>query len=253
MALTTAGDLIAFALRTAGVVGVGQTASAEDANDGLVLLASMLAQWQRERWLVPALVDTAFVSTGATSYTVAPTGNFAIARPDKLNAAYVRLLSSAPLSVDYPLAIIEAREDWSMITVKTLPSFPVAVFYDSAWPTGVLHVWPVPIAAIYEIHIVTKTILPVYTALTDPITLPPDYTEALIYSLAVRLCINYGMEPRPSLVGALRLTMNTLRMANTQIAVLGMPPGLGGVCDSGVNMVGTGLGSAFVLNQSAVL
>src|SRR3954468_12994606 len=253
MALTTAGDLISFALRTAGINGVGQTPMAEDANDGLVLLTAMLAQWQRQRWLVPALVDTAFVSTGAVSYTVAPTGNFAIARPDKLDAAYVRLLSSAPLSVDYPLTIIEAREDWSLITVKTLPSFPVAVFYDSAWPTGVLHVWPVPIASIYEIHIVTKTTLPSYTGLTDPINLPPEYTDALIYSLAVRLCMNYGMDPRPSLVGAMRVALNTLRMANVQVSALGMPAGLGGVCGTSTSMVGTGLGSAFVLDQGAVL
>src|SRR3954469_6068785 len=228
MALTTAGDLINFALRTSGVLGVGQTAAAEDSFDALVLLTAMLAQWQRQRWLVPALVDTALTSTGAVSYTVGATGDFAIARPDRLDAAYVRLLSSAPLSVDYPLTIIESREDWSLITVKTLPSFPVAVFYDSAWPTGVLHVWPVPIASIYEIHIVTKTTLPSYTGLTDPINLPPEYTDALIYSLAVRLCMNYGMDPRPSLVGAMRVALNTLRMANVQVSGLGMPAGLGG-------------------------
>jgi hypothetical protein len=255
MALTTAGDLITFALKTAGVLGVGQTASAEDANDGLVLLSAMFAQWQRQRWLIWSLVDTALTSTGATTYTVGLTGDFAIARPDKIDSAFVRLLSSNPTPIDWPLVIIEAREDYNLIAAKTLQSVPVALFYDSAYPTGILRIWPVPPASIYEIHITTKVKLPALTALTDLLTVPPEYTEALIYSLAVRLCMNYGIEPRPSLVGAMKVAMNTLRLANTQIESLLIPGELlGPRCYSDYSkFVGTGLGSAFVLGQGTVL
>jgi hypothetical protein len=132
---------------------------------------------------------------------------------------------------------------------------PVALYYDSAYPTGILRIWPVPPASIYEIHITTKVKLPALTALTDLLTVPPEYTEALIYSLAVRLCMNYGIEPRPSLVGAMKVAMNTLRLANTQIESLLIPGELlGPRCYSDYsNFVGTGLGSAFVLGQGTVL
>jgi len=252
MALTTAGDLISFALRTAGVLGVGQTASAEDANDSLVLLSAMLAQWQRQRYLVWSLVDTALTSTGALTYTVGPTGDFAIARPDRIDSAFVRLLSTSPTPIDWPLSIIESREDYNLITAKTLESVPVALFYESSYPTGVLHIWPIVPDALYSIHITTKAALPALTALTTPLAMPPEYTEALIYALAVRLCMNYGIDPRPSLVGAMRLAMNTLRMANTQVPQLGMPSDLSGRYSNG-GMVGVGLGRAFVLDQGAVL
>jgi hypothetical protein len=233
MALSTAGDLITLALRNAGVNGVGQSPSFEDANDGLMILSAMVAGWQRKRWLVWSLADTSLVSTGAASYTVGPAGDFAIARPDKLEAAYARLLTSGPNYLDAGLGIIEAREDWSQISLKTLTTFPSAVFYDSAWPTGVLHVWPVPAASIYEIHIVTKATLPVFGALTDPLNLPPEYIEALLYSLAVRLAMNYGLQPQPAHVQAMRAALNTIRMANTEIATLGMPAGVSGRAGSG--------------------
>lgn len=233
MALGTAGDLITLALRTAGVNGVGQTPSAEDANDALVILSAMVAGWQRKRWLVWSLVDTALVSTGAASYTVGPAGDFAMARPDKLQAAYARLLSTAPNYVDFGLGIIAAREDWSQIGLKALTTFPSAAFYDSAWPAGVLHVWPIPAAALYEIHIVTKAPLPVFANLTDPLNIPPEYTEALVYSLAVRLAMNYGLQPQPAHIQAMRAALNTIRLANTEVATLSMPAGVSGRAGSG--------------------
>jgi hypothetical protein len=41
--LPTAGSIINLALKTAGVLGVGQTPQAEDANDALTFLNMMLA------------------------------------------------------------------------------------------------------------------------------------------------------------------------------------------------------------------
>ncbi len=52
--MTTARDLIQDALKEATILGVGQTALAEDINDGMKMLRRMLAQWQKRRWMVPA-------------------------------------------------------------------------------------------------------------------------------------------------------------------------------------------------------
>lgn len=253
MAITTAGDLVAFALRTSGINGVGQPPSAEDANTGLALLSMMVAQWQRRRWLVWDLAEATKVSTGATSYTVGPAGDFAVARPDRLESAFVRLLNSGPNTIDYPLAIIESREDYNAITVKNLSTFPAYVFYDSAWPVGVVHPWPVPPAGTYELHLFIKAPLPTYAALTDALNLPPEYLEAALYSLCVRLSMNYGLDPRPAHVSAMRAALNVIRMANTQVATLGMPAGLGGRRNGDAGMVGAGLGRAFILDQGEVL
>ena len=70
MALNTAQDLIDFALRVSSVNGQGQTASASDEADGLLLLNMLLTEWQLNRWLVFDLVVWSLISTGVSSYTV---------------------------------------------------------------------------------------------------------------------------------------------------------------------------------------
>jgi hypothetical protein len=227
----TAGDLIRFAFRISGVAGVGQSVTADDATDALATLGMMLSQWARKRWLVYDLTETVKVSTGATSYSVSSVGDFAIRRPDRIESAFVRLLgNTGGTQVDYPLAIIESREDYNSLALKSFTAWPAAVFYDSGWPTGTLHFWPVPAVSAYELHVFTKAMLPVFSALTDTmLDLPPEYLEALVYGLVVRLTMNYGLDPRPAHVAAYRAALNTIRQANTQIPTARMPGGLPGM------------------------
>lgn len=96
--MTTPVELINLALKQAGVLGVGQTASAEDTNDAFRLLNMMLAQWSLKRNIVYRITDTAFAATGAETYTVGPGGDFNMPRPSKLVGAYCRQL----LSPDIP-------------------------------------------------------------------------------------------------------------------------------------------------------
>jgi hypothetical protein len=222
--INTAGDLIAFCLRTASITGVGQTPSAEDSNDGLILLQAMLGQWQRKRWLVWSLGDTACVATGNPTYSIGAGMDFPVPRPERISSAYARFLPvSGTNSVDYPLEIIDSREDWNAVTLKGLHSIPLALFYESAFPNALLHVWPIPPAGIYELHISAKAALPYPLVLTDPIAAPPEYMEAMIYSLAVRLSMNYGQQPSPANVNGMRAALNTIRIANAQISTQEMP------------------------------
>jgi hypothetical protein len=225
--IQTAGDLVNFALRTANINGVGQTPSAEDSNTGLQLLANILAEWQRRRWLVWSLTETAVVSTGATSYTIGAGQAFNVARPDRIDSAFVRWLTTS-LPLDAPLGIVEAREDYNAIALKSMGSFPRVLWYESAFPVGVLHFWPIPAAASYELHVFTKAQLPAITALTTVLNLPPEYMSAITYTLAVECCINWGADPHPAIVAKMEEAINNIRTANTQIPTLGMPAGLPG-------------------------
>ena len=128
MTITTAGDLITLALKDAGILGVGQSALAMDANDALARLNMMVSQWNRRRWLIYHLVDNYLQATGAQSYTVGPGGNFNIPRPAKIASAFMRMNPGtggqpSATSVDYNLDILEAREDWNKIQVKGIASF----------------------------------------------------------------------------------------------------------------------------------
>jgi hypothetical protein len=226
--MMTPATLIRLALKTAGVEGIGQTPSAEDSNDVFTVLNAMVAQWSRKRWLIPNLIDIAVPSTGAQSYTIGIGGNIAVDRPDQIEAAYVRLLPITGSPVDLPLGIIAAHEDYASITMKSLQTLPEAVFYDAAFPLGNVYTYPVMPAGSYELHILIKNTIDQFTSLTQPIILPPEYADALIWNLAARIAPMFGAETNPTVVGLAAMGLNTIRGANSQITVLPMPSGLPG-------------------------
>ena len=226
--MTTAGDLINLSLKDAGIIGVGQTALAEDSNSALTRMNWMIDQWARKRWLVYHLIDLGITSTGATTYTIGPSGDMNMSvRPDRLEAAFMRQISvSPPNQIDYPLEILEAREDYNNIALKQLQSFPEYVFYDAAWPLGVVYPWPVLQPTIYALHVTVKDVLAEIASLSSVINLPGEYFAALNTNLAVILRDAYDLPPKPVLIERAKMALNVLRGANAQIGRLTMPPGL---------------------------
>jgi hypothetical protein len=253
--IETTGDMITFVLRASNINGVGQTPLAEDSNTGLQFMNWLMSQWRKKRWMVWNLPSTSLVSTGANSYSIGPGGDYDLPRPDRIHAAWCRMQPfGGPNPVDIPLSIIEAKEDWAGITIKDLKSIPAAVFYDSGFPMGSIYFWPVPPGGIYEMHLVTKAPLPTYTTLTDPLALPDEYEEALMWSLCVRMQLAYGLPTNPGHVGAMKLAINTVKMANTQIPLLSMPAALSGRRGGDVSSwQGKGLNQAWIVGGSSVL
>lgn len=223
----TARDLIISAMKDAGVVGVGQTPLAEDTNDALSRLNAMMAQWARRRWTVYHLIDVVFPATGALSYTLGPGGNLNVPRTNKIESAFFRLLTggSPENLVDYPLAVLNSREDYNQISLKSLASFPSILFYDSGWPLGNVYIWPVP-SSQYEIHLSIKAELQTFGGLSVAVDLPPEYDEALRLNLAVRLRVAYRLPADPQLNGLAKIALNTVKNANTQIPALNYPSDL---------------------------
>lgn len=225
----TPNDIIARALRDSGVTGQGQSASAEDFADAFIKLNGMLALWQRKRWLVYHLVDVSKVSTGAQAYTVGAGGDFNILRPDRLEAAFFRqIVPSQPNLVDYPLQILEAREDYNLIALKTLGPFGGYIFYDAAFPLGSVYVWPVLAANTYELHLTLKADLGQFTSPGQTVNLPPEYLEALSWNLAARLRPAYQLAPDPSVTALASDALNAIRGANAQIPRARLPGDLTG-------------------------
>lgn len=225
--MTTPRDLLTLSLKDIGALGIGQTPSAEDLNDAFTTANQLISEWALKRWMIYHLVDTGLTSTGAQSYTVGPGGDYNIAaRPDKLEAAFVRQLNvPAPANQpDYPLQIITAYEDYVRIVLKQQGPFPSAVFYNPTNPLGVLYPWPVPQASIYAVHILTKAVLARFTSLDETITLPAIYESVIRWNAAKRLQASYPfLPPRPMVNTVAAETLSTLKDSTFAIATLHMP------------------------------
>jgi hypothetical protein len=251
-------DLVALALRQIGVGAQGTTPAAPDIADGVMHLNMMLAQWQRRRWLVPALVELIGQANGLTDMFVGPGKDFDTPnRPDQIEAAFARYLGGGltpadfssvdfntdflinnldeqTLAIDYPLSIIQSREDYSAIGVKNLRTFPSAVFYSPEWPAGRLNIWPIPQKGLWEIHLVAKMALPANLQAASAIVLPPEYWDAIMWNLAARLAPSYGQAADESVVALARSSLQTIRTANLQVPSLGLPADLIGRRGGGV-------------------
>ena len=224
---TTPSDIISLALKTANVIGVGQTPLAQDINDSFNQLNMMMAQWQRRRYMVYELVTVSLQSTGAESYTIGLGQQFNITRPVKLEFAYFRMNSGTPLPVDYPLQVLRAQEDYDRISIKNLNAFPQYVYYDTGFPVGNIYVWPVPNNQ-YEIFLSVMVQLQKFNTISDEIILPPEYLDALHWNLARRLCVVYGVPITPELTGYAEASMRAIEEVNSQIPLLHMPVALRG-------------------------
>lgn len=187
----------------------------------------MIAQWARKRWLMWHLLDVPLISTGAMSYTVGIGGDFNTPRPDRLEAAFFRqIVPSQPNQIDYPLELIESRESYNNIALKSLKTFPDSIFYDAAYPIGVIYPWPVPQANIYEIHLTLKDTLAQFSTLTQTIVMPPEFIAAMKFNLAIRLRQSYQLSPDVALIALAKDSLAVIRGANAQIPNLVMPSDL---------------------------
>lgn len=227
------GDLIQYAMRIAGVLGVGQTPLDQDTADAESALGMMLEQWQRRRWLVYRLNDLhcAMVPWDGV-YSVGPGGNldfFGVRRPGSIESAFLRQLTGSggnPTSfpVDYPLRRINSKEEWNNIPLKTLGSWPAQFYYDPLIPLGMIWVWPVPIQTFFELHVSFPQNIDDFDGAQEwQEYYPPEGEEAVAYNLAVRLRANYGLPIRQDLVALATSSLNTLRSTNFAIRKLRMP------------------------------
>ncbi len=229
--LTTPAEITRLALKAAGILGVGQSALAEDFSDAFDMLNAMLAGWARRRYLVYHLIDTSKLSTGAQAYSVGPGCDFDVPRTDRLEAAFFRqTVNSIPNQVDFPMEILESREDYNQIRLKQLNStLPRWIFFDADWPFGSVYPWPVPMAGLGEIHLTLKQAIGGFTSYTQDIDLPPEYREALWSNLAVRLGAAYpGSYVSEQTMRIAVTSLDAIRAANAQIPRLRMPRVLSG-------------------------
>lgn len=247
--MTTVNDVITEAMKKAGVLGTGQTMGGDDMVSALADFNDMVSQWNTQRWLTWGLSDIPKISTGSNTYTVGPAGDFNVSNtPTRIEAAYQRQLIPTGLNIDTPIEIIPSAEEYSRLSIKGLVSFGLYAFLDtSTFPLATLRLYPIPNASIYEIHILVKTVLPIFTAATigTTLTIPAHYIMALKMNLAVvyRQAYGKGLRPDPELNRLASSTLKTVKASNIQIPELVMPKVLI-IQSSGYNILSDQFGNA---------
>lgn len=196
--MTTALQIIESSARKIGVLGVGESADADFSSNALAGLNSMLDSWQLERLAVYQIVQGSYTWPAATtSRTIGSGGNFSAQRPVRIESAFVVDSNSNT----YSMKVLQRREEYDAIAVKTVQSsLPSWLFMDSAYPLGVIYLYPVPSAQV-TLKLNTWQTLQSFAALTTDLALPPGYLRALEFNFAIELHSDYPSIPlAPSVI-----------------------------------------------------
>lgn len=188
--MATALNLITRALRIIKVYGTGEILSDAEAADGLVSLNAMLEDWANEHlMLYVATLNSITLTPALATYTIGPTGTTVSARPVSIDPGTYLELGG----VSYPLELV-TLDEYNSVVVKTLASnIPQYLLYTPNFPDASITLYPVPSAAA-TLKLWSWKPLATFAALTDVVSLPPGYENAIVYNLAEYLAPEFGAD-----------------------------------------------------------
>lgn len=170
-----------------------------------------------------ALTDKLFKTVTAISISDNAAGNLTIGsgsiirrrRPLKIVNGFFRTGTT-----DSPMEIYK-RDKYTQKTDKlgTVTAAPEAIYYDSSYPAGVIHIYKPTTSSSYRAYLDLWVNFLQIASLTDTITtVPPEYHNALMYWLALELAPEYGEDVQPYVFQHAIALYNSVREFN------GLPP-----------------------------
>lgn len=210
--MTTAHDIIRSALLLNGAVAADQTLSATDAADGLVALNDMIESWGLDSTMLYALTVISATTVANQDYVTLGT------RPTRILSTQIRDAAN----IDHNIIEV-GYDDYRIISNKLVTSyFPEILWCDYAHPTATIKLWPVPAAA-YGLTLTCQVPFTGFADLTTAVDLPPGYTRALRYNLAVEMA-QYAAATPPQVANIAREALLNIKVANHRQTTLQSDP-----------------------------
>lgn len=226
--MATANTIIQEALLSIGQLAEGELPSPETSESCRIRLNSMMDSWNNESLIVYQVRNEAFtLGAGQSSRTIGVGGNFNTTWPIKiLESSYVTDSTNAP-NINFPLQVVNQAQYNSIVNKTITGPYPQYVYYDRAHPLGTLYFWPVPVTTL-ALTLGTWRQLAAFDELTDVVTLPPGYEEALTFNLACRVAPSFGVEPSASVQKYAMESKRNIKRSNAQNSTLDLPNGIPG-------------------------
>lgn len=209
--MTTAREIVEASLRKIHVLGQGSSLTAKQADDGLKALNRMIATWSVQGNMVYAEnFETFPLVNGQSTYTIGVGGDFDTARVTRISSAYV-----TQDQTDYLLARWD-KDDYASIPRKESTSaIPEIFYFDAGYPLSTIRLYYKP-SGVASITLIDESILTGFTDLDTLFGMPPEYEDALIYNLAIRMAPEYEREPSVSVQKIAIETKDAVKTQNSK-------------------------------------
>jgi len=223
----TIADIIRLAMMTIGVLAEGEAPSAAQMADAISLMNMLFDAWSTEKLFVYSVTQDVFSFVGSQQTYQWGIGapDFTTARPVYIQSASVRISPGNPQQIDIPLEIYNT-DQWARLSVKnTSGVWPTRLYVDFQFPYAKLNFWPIP-QGVNQVYINSWKPLAAVTGPTESFSLPPGYSDAVMYNLAVRLGMMYGKPLVPELAAYASSSKAKLKISLNKVLLMRADDGL---------------------------
>lgn len=209
--MSTVNEITDAAYLKCGIRSPGITEDAE----ALEALNNMVGSWSADI-VIPVVTRENFdMVIGQAEYTIGSGGNFDTVRPISIANAYLKDSDG----YSYSLKLIAAK-DYNKIGTKTLEGKPESLYFIPEYPLGKI-IFNKEAEEIYTIYFEFVKHLTEFANISATVSLPNEYKEALVYSLAIRLAENNSIELSRTIIEIAQITYSVI----SRLAVINrMPP-----------------------------
>jgi len=213
----TARDLIKGSLRLLGVLASGEEPSADEAQDALSSLNSLLDSWRNERLMAYAVLSETFpLVAGQKSYTIGPGGDFDTVRPVRIERVQFNYTQGgAVLPLNLNVTLLDLDQYNQFVVPDTASPIPMWMYANEDFPLRTLYLYTVPaIAETVDLYVWKQ--LASFDSLDASIALPPGYEKALRFALACDLAPEFGTLPSAAVVSGAEEAKENIKSVNNR-------------------------------------
>lgn len=187
--MSTPQDLVNRAGRL--LVNSGVSINATLSANALISLNAMMDSWRNEKLMCWAFQDeTLTLVANQTTYSVGPSGSdLTTTRPVEIEAAYVVVSN-----LSYPVRLINEEEYAAIVAKASVSTWPTHMWVAYTMPNITLTVYPVP-NTVTTLNLITRVVLTQFSSLSDTVSLPPGWEDALASNLALYLAPEWQVAP----------------------------------------------------------
>ena len=187
--MTTAQDMVSYALEKIGAYAAGETLTAADLSRAMTVLNAMIDSWSNEALTTFAIKEQSLpLVVNQLTYELGPGGDLED-RPIRLiygpGAAYLTDVNGNR----YPVAVYPQdkwNELWNLTQINA--TIPSVIFYDPQYPVGILKVYPLYAGGLgMTLYFDSYLKLSSFALPTTTVSLPPGYEKAIQDNLAIEL------------------------------------------------------------------
>jgi hypothetical protein len=190
----------------------GEPVDGSEAGNALAVLNRMLKSWSASNQMVPFRTLEPFsLPAGVGSRTIGPGAQFDTVRPDYVTDAFLRDASG----FDTPFDVGMTSGQYNAIGLKTTTGRPRRLFYDPQFPNGVLY-FEFTTDVSYTLFLESLKPVAQFSSLQAALNLPGEYEEAIVYLLAGRLAVEYGVSVSDELAYLIKQSEKVVRRKNAQ-------------------------------------